>query len=110
MNKPLLYQYKDGTLTTEADALRLVCGFIIVLGENTDDRAFDLTYSSKCKNFDPQTEDPVTFLRNISDACVYTSGCSDNIIRMMQITLEPFDPEDLIAQDSRRIELKELWV
>ena len=102
-------KYDDGSPTNEADVLKMVCGFIDVLGKNTDDRAFDLSYCERCRKFDPSYEDPVTFLRNLLDACVYTCGCADNLIRMMQIVLEPFPPEDLTVQEARRVKLQESW-
>ena len=102
-------KYKDGSETNVTDATAMIVGFIQKFGENTDERFMDVGYCKRCKDFDPATGDAVAHLRDLVDICVYSSGCADNLIRMMKIVLEPFDPEDKTAQEARRETLLERW-
>lgn len=102
-------QYADGSKTNVTDATAMIAGFIKEFGTNTDDRSMDLHYCKRCKDFDPATGDAVSHLRDLMDMCVFTSGCADNIIRMMKIVLEPFDPEAETAKEARRSNLLERW-
>lgn len=104
-----MLNYADGSETNVTDATAMIVGFIQKIGENTDDRAMDMHYCKRCKDFDPTTENCVAFLRDLMDMCVYSSGCADNIIRMMKIVLEPFGIEDAAVQQTRRSDLLNRW-
>ena len=66
----------------------VLTGMIAKVGEQHDDRVFDQHLAKRCREFDPANTDPVNFLRDLLDMCVYGSGCSDSMIRIFHVILE----------------------
>lgn len=69
----------------------------------TPEFAMDPTYTKRCKEF--QGEDPITFLRNLQDEMVYTGGCGDLIITLIDFMLRPFPEETAAEMKERRDKL-----
>ena len=64
---------------------KVLIDMIAKVGEQHDDRVFDQHLAKRCREFNPANTDPVNFLRDLLDMCVYVSGCSDSMIRIFQI-------------------------
>ena len=98
-----------GYTITIGDSMHLMRGFIRKFGETNDERFMDVRYCKRCASFNQEDDDPIGFLRDLLDMCVYTSGCSDSVVRMMQIVLEPFHESDADKQ-MRRSDLETRFV
>jgi len=67
---------------------------IEIFGMMSDD-TLDTKATKACREFDPETQDPVTFLRNLQDLCVRYSWSSGKIITTISAVLDTAtDPED----------------
>jgi hypothetical protein len=77
--------------------------FISMLGKAPDSQ-LDKILSKECREF--SGDDPVRFLRNLQDRCVYFSGSSEFVIKAIDLLLNKeieSDPE----KQNRRTDLNE---
>lgn len=80
-----------------ADKIRSLLG-------TTPEFAMEPSYTKRCKDYNG--EDPVTFLRNLQDEMVFTGGCGDLIITLIDFMLRPFPEETPEEAKQRRDELE----
>jgi len=74
---------------------------IEIFGEFSDD-SLDAKATKACREFDTETQDPVTFLRNLRDLAVRYSWGSGAIIRSISAVLNTVgDEEDLGERNAR---------
>jgi len=73
------------------------------------DSQLDAQGTKMCREFNPDTDDPVRFLRNLLDLSVRYAWASGFVIKAMELVLMDEPPETPEEAEARRAELLAKW-
>jgi len=85
---------------------------LIEMLSSAPDGQLDASLAKECSKFLllPDTgKDPVLFLRNLRDKCVYCAGASNAVMTLFAIFLDKLPPEPETEKEARRASLEASW-